>query len=164
MQIKPKPSGFSLVELLIYMGLSSIILTVVAGLFVAVLESQLRSEQSSIMEQDSRYLIAKLSYEITQADELLIPAILGESANQLQLATSGQPVILELDNQDLEITKNGLVYQLNHSLTTVDNFQVTRLGNEEGQPVIQVNLTLSSQIQAEGQPSTKDYQITVSLR
>ena len=159
-----KTAGFSLVELIIYVGLSLVILTVITSLFISVLESQTRSQIGSVLEQDGKYIISKLSYEITQADDLVIPANLSQQSSQLQLTSSGQTVSFSLSGQTLSLSKNLNTYKLHSPEIEVSSFQVTRLGNVDGQQALTINLTLTSLNQTAGGPSTKDYQTTVSLR
>jgi len=159
-----KSLGFSLVELIIYMGLSTVILTVTAGLFIAILESQTRSQVMTAMEQDSQYLLSKITYEIHQADEITIPISLGGQGSQLQVITSGQPISFQLNNQTLSITKNSVTSQLHSSLTQVTEFQISRLGNVDGLQAVSVLFNLESLNQTTGGAQTKQYQTTVSLR
>lgn len=159
-----KSLGFSLVELIIYMGLSTVILTVITGLFISVLESQTKSQVTSAMEQDGQYILSKITYEIYQADEITTPASLGEQGSQLQVTTSGQPISFQLNDQTLSITKNSVTSQLHSSLTQVTEFQVSRLGNVDGLQAISILFTLDSLNQTASSAQTKQYQTTVSLR
>src|SRR3989344_3435349 len=90
--INGKSSGFTLVELLISMGLLAIILSVLTSLFVSVIEAQLESQATSSVDQDGRFVLARLSYDIHRADGvngIITPSTLGGQGPTLQIAISG---------------------------------------------------------------------------
>jgi len=56
--------GFTLIEILIYMGLMAALIIVLTNVFVTVLETQLESSSTSVVEIDGRYLLSRLIYDI----------------------------------------------------------------------------------------------------
>src|SRR5258706_11621238 len=77
--------GFTLIEMMITMGLLSIFLIVLATLFTASIDVQTRSRTYSAVTNDSRFLLARLDYDITRASAVTTPAALGASASSLVL-------------------------------------------------------------------------------
>src|SRR3990167_7290655 len=83
-------SGFTIVELVIYMGLFSILLVVMTQLFISTLKVQLSSESTSNVEQDSRFILARMMFDTQNASDIVIPATLGAApGNTLHIRVSG---------------------------------------------------------------------------
>src|SRR5512146_26781 len=68
-----KQKGTTIIELLIYLALLSIFLTVLLDVFVTTLDFKLSSESTSTLNQDTRYIFSKLSYDVYNADSFTIP-------------------------------------------------------------------------------------------
>ena len=143
--------AFTLVEILIYMGIMAIFLTVLTNIFLTVLDVQLQSEATSNVQIDARYILSRLVYDIHRAGSISTPASAGQTANTLvtnvasYASASGNLQINGIDN-------------LNSFATNLTNFSVTRLGNPSGKHTLTINFTLIDQTE------TKDYQISVGLR
>src|SRR3990172_6790072 len=56
LRIRNSRRGFTIIELILYMGMLSILLAVLSQIFVSILNVQLESQSSSSIEQDSRYI------------------------------------------------------------------------------------------------------------
>src|SRR5687768_16701793 len=81
--------GFTLVELLIVMGLFGILLTVVTDMFVSTLSLQTESAAHSSVSQDGRFILSRLSYDIERASSITTPASLGASGSTLSMVVGG---------------------------------------------------------------------------
>src|SRR3989344_9039760 len=66
-------SGFTLVELLIAMGLLSILLVVFTSIFAETLAMQLRSETISNLQTDGQFISARLLHDFNQATAVTTP-------------------------------------------------------------------------------------------
>lgn len=128
--------GFTLVELLLYMGLVVIFLGVLTNLFVSVLDVKDESSGVSFVEQDGRFILSRLLYD----------------ANQ-----SGADYI----SSNYSLVNNNLILnneKLNNSETRVLEFTTLQLGNVGGKKSLQVKFKLESGSE------TRDYQITLGSR
>ena len=146
-----KQKAFTLVELIIYMGIMAIFLTVLTSIFLSVLDVQLQSEATSAVQTDSRYILSRLVYDIHRASSITIPAASGQTANSLVLDVASFASVGE--NLQINGTDN-----LNSFATSLTNFSVTRLGNPSGKHTLTINFTLTDRSEI------KDYQISVGLR
>lgn len=144
-----KMRGFTIVELLIYMGLMSIFLTVLLGIFTAALKTKLASQSTSAISQDSRYLLSKLSYDINNADSVTSPA-LGVTGSTLQLVASGSAITYANVSGNMTRTAGGVPMNLNGIDTQLDLVSFKNIGNPGGKPTIQVVYTLRSKIIIQG--------------
>lgn len=144
--------AFTLVEILIYMGLMALLITVLTNIFLSVLETQLESASVSAVEIDGRYVLSRLIYDIHPAAGLVTPSAAGQTATSLQLV-----------NTHSYSVSDGVLYidgtsRLNSIDTQISNFSVTRIGNNVDNDTLQISFTLTSSTQSQ------NYQTTVSPR
>lgn len=92
-------SGFTLTELLVYMGIFSIILVIITQMFVSILQAKLDTQSTGSVEQDSRFLVQRFIYDLQRATAITSPAS-GQS-NSLTLTINGQPYTYQLTGTNL---------------------------------------------------------------
>src|SRR3989304_8444225 len=80
-----KNSGFTIVELLMYIGLLTILMTILTRLFTATIDEQLTSEATGGLEEDSRFIYSRLAYDLSRADSIVTPAVPGETSTTLSI-------------------------------------------------------------------------------
>lgn len=161
---KSKENGFSLIELLLYMGLFSIFLITLTQIFSSALELKLESESTSTVQQDSRYIFQRLSYDINRADSITTPAAIGTQGQLLSLVISGQTYSYTLSGNNFTLTNPSGTFQLNGFNTRVTNLSFLRVGNSGGKNSIQISYTINSlTIQNKG-TETKTIQTTLGIR
>lgn len=156
--------GFTLVELLIYMGIFSILLLVLIEIFVASLSVQLESRGSSSVYEDGRFITSRIAYDIERSDSLSIPSNIGDEVNTLQVTTGGINYSYSLNGSDFEITDNLGTERLNSFNTNISNLKFKRLGNPNGKNSIKVSFTVTTKTQEPKGFETKDFQTTISTR
>ena len=153
--------GFTLIEFLIYMGIFSMLLVVLTQMFVMILTTQLGTESSSSVEQDSRFILARLMYDVQRASQITVPATLGVSGNTLQLIIGGVSYTYVLNGTNLELNSN----QVNSFDTTVSNLSFERRGNVGGETDVNVAFTLKSKVLRNNMPmELKNVQTVIGLR
>ena len=156
--------GFTVTELLIYMGLMSIFLVVLMGIFTAALKTKLASESTSGISQDSRYILSKLSYDVNNADSVTLPA-LGVTSSSLQIVASGSASTYAINGGNLVRTTGGVSTNLNGADTQLDSISFKNIGNPGGKPTIQVVYTVRSKmIIPGGRTETQTINTTVGTR
>ncbi|OGD08246.1 hypothetical protein A2397_05525 [Candidatus Amesbacteria bacterium RIFOXYB1_FULL_44_23] len=138
--------GFTIVELLIYMGLLSILLVVLGGLFGSVLETQLETQSVSVIDQDNRFIDARLVYDVHRATDVITPAGAGQTSSFLSLNIGGSTYTYSVSNGQLQLTIAGNTQAVSSYGTQVSDFLVTRLGNPSGKPSLRFNYTLTGSI------------------
>ncbi len=150
--------AFTLIELLIFMGVLSIILFVLSDIFTASLAAKTQSYAHTSLQQDGRFILAKLVYDINQASTITSPTI-GNSDNNLIIIINGSNHQYRLNNGNLELVNDFGVNTLNSLSTEVTSLQFLHLGNpatdEKPYPKdnVRINLTLRSKITTQqGQP------------
>src|SRR5688572_24260327 len=73
--------GFSLVELLIVMGLMSILLLVLTDMFTSMLNVQTSTKAHSSVTEDGRFILSRLSYDVQRASSVTTPEYLNISTS-----------------------------------------------------------------------------------
>ncbi len=166
-QILKIQKGFTVVELMIYMGLLTVVLGILTTVFVDSLDVQLESEADSSVSQDGNYILAKLAYDIHRATSITSPPTLGGTNTSFQINIGGVDYSYSLNGGNLEVNDGVITNTLNSYSTNVSNFSVTRLGNSGSGKVensLRISFTLTSKTLKNTGAKTKDFQTSISLR
>jgi type II secretory pathway pseudopilin PulG len=155
--------GATIVELLLYMGILAMFLTILTQTFSASVNAQLESQNTSSVEQDGRYIMLRFIYDITRATSITTPAAPGNQGNTLQLTIGGTTYIYSLSGTNLQIN-DGSVTQLNSPDTSISALTFKRLGKVGGRNSITVSYTVTGNTIQNGGPQIKTFSTTVSLR
>jgi type II secretory pathway pseudopilin PulG len=156
--------GFTIVELLIYMGLLTILMTILTRLFTATVDVQLSSEATGVVEEDSRYIYSRLAYDLTRADSIVTPAIPGESSNSLTILIGPVVTTYSVNDTNFMLTNDRGSSALNSYGTGVSHVTFTQLGQDAGKKSIQVKYTLTSTIQSSSGRDTRTMETTITQR
>ncbi|OGH10291.1 MAG: hypothetical protein A2857_02495 [Candidatus Levybacteria bacterium RIFCSPHIGHO2_01_FULL_36_15] len=158
-------SGFTLVELIVYMGILSILLLVLSEIFVTILDTQMESEATSSVEQDGKYILTRVIYDINRAEQVVVPSNLGDQSNNLNIIIDGvNNIYNNLNNGNLQITNNNGTDNLNSLYTIVSDLQFQKIGNAGGDDTVKINFTLTSKTIRKSGPEVRNYQTTAGLR
>jgi len=139
-----KNQGFTLIELLLYMGLFSIFLVTLTQIFSSALELKLESEATSTVQQDSRYILERITYDINRADSITTPSSIGEQGTTLILVISGQTYTYQLNGNNLQLINPNGTFNLNGYNTTIQNLLFQRVGNTGGKNTIKITYTVNA--------------------
>ncbi len=137
-------NGFTLIELILFMGIFSILLYMITNIFVTTLDAKRESESYSGITQDGTYILNRLQYDIARAETITTPLTLGEQTSTLQMTIDGVTNTYALDNDNLILVVGEESLALNGYDTTVTNLTFRRLGNANGKNSIQVSYQLTS--------------------
>ena len=139
-----KERGFTLVEVIITMGLLSIFLVVLATIFTASVDVQVRSRGYSSVSSDGRYLLARLDYDIARASAVTTPSSLGSSSGSLVLTIGGSTYTYAISGTGLQLTTPAGSGMLTSSDDAITSVSFTKLGNAGGLETIRYAFTLTS--------------------
>lgn len=158
--------GVTIVELLLYMSILTVLLTILTSIFVSALDVQSESQATSSVEQDGSYILARLAYDIHRAQSINIPATNGATNNNFQIVISGTNYTYSVDtNNNLTLTNSSEVNNLNNYGTKISDFSVTRLGNVGGvEDTLRITFTVTSRAKRISGFEAKDFQTNLSLR
>ncbi len=157
--------GFTLIELIIYGGMLSILLGVFVTLFGSIVDAQLDSQATSSVQQDGQYIVTKLSHDIMNASSISSPSSLGSNSASLQISIDSTPYTYSLDaNNNLIITTSSGSNQLNSYATEISNLSFVRRGNVGGKNSVTFSFTVTGKTQRVSGPETVSYTSTASTR
>jgi len=152
--------GFTLVELLIYLGIFSGFVTLLSGLFIAILDAQQDMIQNARLEQDMHYLFSRIQYDVARAQDLILPASNGAVETELHLNIGGNIVSYYLESDKLKILEEGsTALSLNSYGVLIDSIEFQRLANTNGKASVRVSLDLKTD---ENDTSLQEQQSMVS--
>ena len=159
--------GTSLIELILYMSLLVVLLTVLTRIFISALDVQLESEAGSAIQQDGNYILAKLAYDIHRAKSIAIPSSNGATNANFQIVINGINYTYSVDgNSNLILTNDLGVNNLNSYDSSVSSFSVQRLGNNgKIEDTLKISYTVTSRVKRiSGNEAPRNFQTTLSLR
>ncbi len=161
-----KKKAYTLVELLVFMGIFSVFLVVLTNILTSVLDVRQESESTSSVQQDGNFLLNRFSYDISRANAIITPSAIGSTTQSLNITVNGQSYVYALNSNNLQLTANGVSDNLNSVSTSISNLSFTRIGNSPGdnKDTIQVAFTVTSNIKKTSGLETKSFQTTVGLR
>jgi Tfp pilus assembly protein PilW len=158
--------GTTIVELLLYMGILTILLATLTSIFTSALDVQSESQATSGVEEDGNYILARLNYDIHRATGISIPTGNGLSANNFQIIVSGINYTYSIDaNNNLVLANDLGTNNLNSYGSSVSALLVQRFGNVGGiENTLQINFTVTSRTKRVSGFETKDFKTNLSLR
>ena len=156
--------GFTLVELIIYMGLLTIMLLIFTDIFVSILDNQVSSKNTSNVADDGRYIYSRFIYDVTRADSITIPSSFGSQSATMTLVIDGQNYIYSLSNGNLLLNDPSGVNSLNSYGSTVSALLFTKIGTASAKSTVKLNFTITGTAQNHGLIDQKVFQTTAGLR
>lgn len=156
--------GFTIIELLIYMGILTIFLVVMTEIFLSSLDVQLSSEATSAVSQDGRFILARLAHDVGRAETITMPSSLGGTANTLQILIDGITYTYDVAGGVFTLTNNFGTNPLQSYSSSVSGFTVTRLGNVDGKESARMGFTITSETGLSKGPETRTFETTVGVR
>lgn len=157
-------NGFTLIELVLFMGLFSIILGILVNLFSVIVDAQMEVQSTSAVESDSKFITTRLMHDIQRAESILTPATLGAQTATLNLSISGTDFQYALSNGNLELTEGTDVDNLNSAETNVTSISFQRLGNIGGKNAVKVSFSISGRNPSAAGSEMKIVTTTIGLR
>lgn len=160
-----KKRGFTLVELMIYMGLFGILMWILTDIFLTTLDAQAEVSSISVVEQDSQAIMNRLSFDAMRATAVVVPLTLGGTGASAEFTVNGNSYTYLLNGDNLQIVVNGNPGQnLNSSESIINNLSFTRLGNVGGRDTLQVSFTVTSRQLRNGRPESINFRTVIGLR
>jgi Tfp pilus assembly protein FimT len=158
--------GTTIVELLLYMAILTVLLTILTSIFVSALDVQSESSAVSSVQQDGNYILARLDYDIHRAQRINIPATNGATGNSFQIAIAGVNYTYSVDgNNNLVLINNLGNDNLNNFGSSVSDFSVQRFGNAGGvEDTLRINFTITSKEKRVSGFEIRNFQTNLSLR
>jgi len=156
--------GFTLIELILYMGILVLLITVLSSILSAIVDVQLNSNSTSSVDQDGNYLLAKLTHDVASSSAILIPANPGNQTSTLQLTINSINYTYSLNSSNnLQVVNNSTneTDVLNSYNTSVSGLTFTRIGSGGSGDTVQVTYTVTSRIKERAGYESKGFTTTL---
>ncbi|HSE29247.1 MAG TPA: type II secretion system protein [Candidatus Saccharimonadales bacterium] len=137
-------AGFTLVELIIVMGITSIFVVVLTDIFVSLTAAKLESEATAAVVEDGRFILARLTYDVERSTTITTPLILGSSGSTLVLNIGGTSHTYALSGENLTLNNSSTTSNLNSNRTAISGITFQKLGNS-GTQTVRVTFTVTGQ-------------------
>lgn len=163
-----KKKGFSLIELIIYMGLLSMLLVILSQVFTSIIQSRLDSESTASIDQDANYLLSRFTYDISRAQGISEPQDYASNHNPstaLTITVGSDSYRYIVNAGNLQLTNALGTDILNSYNSTISNLLFTRIGNGASPSVydsIKINFTITSKVTRSSGKEARNYEITVA--
>ena len=131
--------GFSLLELLLYIGLASTILLVISGFFVVTLQSRVKNQTIAEVEQQGARVMQIITQKIHNATTLTSPAQ-GVSSSSLNLNSGG--IIFDLATNTIRIDE-GTPVNLTSNKVLATDLSFYNLSYTDTPGIIRIQFTLT---------------------
>jgi len=159
-----KRKAFTIVELVVYMGILSILLMVFIDMFATLVNRQLETESLSSVQQDANYLLSRLNYDFSQSKNIQVPATASSPSASLTLLNGSTPYYYFLKSDNLIASHSGILDQLNSSETTISNVSFQRLGIGNARDVVQVKCDITSKSKKQSGYDVTHFSTTLGIR
>ena len=127
--------GFTLVELLMFIAIFTIIIIAFIAILVAVTRVQVRQSASAAVNQESTFLLQQVQYDVESARLVDATPDVASGSLQLRMASSAiDPTIISLSNGTVYVQQGagGTLQALTSGKVTVSNLSFTRHFNLNG--------------------------------
>lgn len=163
--VKDKQKGFTMIEMVVSLGILTILVGILSNLFGSIIDVQLSSKSTSSIDQDGRYIMAKLNYNMGNASSIIGPATPGSSASAIvKNSTDSINYTYNLNGGDLEMASSGATLKLNSADSSISDLIFTRVGIGGSSDTLQVKFTITSKTVLKGRPQIQTYQTTFGLQ
>lgn len=162
--IRSLHSGFTIVELIVYMGLLSVFLLSITWVVAALSETQLDSVATSDVDMTATQLFSRFENDIALAESVSVPLTLGVSSDELRLMINSQENRYFVQDGVLWLAAAGITERLSPVQIIISDFSTLRLGNVGGVPTVTVSFELQSSIIENAGFEVRQMQYTIGKR
>ena len=112
-------------------------------------------EATSSVEEDGRFILSRLAYDINRATSVSIPPQIGQTRSNLRMDIAGDTYEYSENARSLQLSNNFGTDIINSSETTVSNLSFQKIGNTGGKETVKFQFTLTSRTLRPQGPETK---------
>jgi Tfp pilus assembly protein PilW len=143
---KKNPKGFTLIEMLLYIAITSAMLLAISVFLMALIQSRVKNQTIAEVDQQGIQVMQMLTQIARNAEAITSPAQ-GASASSLTLdviSATNDPTIFNLSNGVINITEGtGTTVALTNSQVTADSLTFKNLSRTSTPGTIRIQFTLS---------------------
>lgn len=123
--IKNESTGFTMIEMLLYMALLTVFIGVLVEIFVSIMKSQIQTQTVSKGAIDARFIMQRMFYDFNNSTNLDTTIALFSVDQEGNLLRSGEKLnSLDVDIDNFSAQKNGNSVQITYTIENKD-YQTT---------------------------------------
>jgi hypothetical protein len=134
---RPSQSGTSIIELVIYIGLLSLMIAGILGAGYQFIESSGDIQSKITVDEEANFLLRKMNWVLNGVSTVHMPAP-GAAASTLSVDKAGypdNPIVFDLQSSMVRIAEgSGAPVDLNGRAVAVENLSFSFLGGTGGEP------------------------------
>jgi prepilin-type N-terminal cleavage/methylation domain-containing protein len=161
----PRRQGFTLVEVLISVAIFTVVIVAFITMFVAIANVQVGQSSTSVVSQESQFLLEKLQYYVESASIIQIPQDTPTSTLTLYMASSSlDPTYITLATGTvyLQQSTSGPLQALSSNRVAISNLSFTRRANPPGHDSVSISFTISYNASNLAQGFSQMFQTSIS--
>ncbi len=155
--------AFTLIELIIFMGIFSVLIFIFTDIFVSALKTKTLEEATASVNQDANFILMKLQYDINNASSVTQPE-LNNTSESLYITIDGVGVLYRMNAGRLERVVGTEAISLNGYNTTLTSLYFKNMGTPEGKSTVKISLTLESKGKVNNRSEVINLETTAGLR
>lgn len=155
--------AFSLIELIIFMGIFSILIFIFTDIFVSALKTKTLEEATASVNQDANFILTKLQYDVNNASSITQPE-LGATSGSLYMTIDGVGVLYRINAGSLERVVGTEAISLNGYNSTITSLSFRNIGISEGKSSVKIFLTIESKGKVNNRSEFINLETTAGLR
>lgn len=155
--------AFTLIELIIFMGIFSVLIFIFTDIFVSALKTKTLEEATASVNQDANFILMKLQYDINNASSVTQPE-LNNTSESLYITIDGVGVLYRMNAGRLERVVGTEAVSLNGYNTTLTSLYFKNMGTPEGKSTVKIALTLESKGVVNNRSEVINLETTAGLR
>lgn len=167
--MKKLNKGFTLIELVLFMGIFSIVLLSLMNLFGSIVDVQVESESYSSIDLDGRYILTKLSHDFQSADssdplnnDIVTPAT-GSAGPVLKIKINSVLYTYSASTSGSLQLVTPTLNDLTSSDSSISALLFERIGTGGNKDTIRVSFRLKSKILRKSGQEFRDFQTTLGM-
>lgn len=139
-----KKNGFTLIEIILYIGIVSFLLISIIIFLSTSLSSRIKNQTIIEVENQGKHIISIINQEIREAREIISP-LPGSGSNSLNLiSNNGNNLIINLNNSKVTLTINtNEPISLNNNLVAVSDLSFFNYSQTDNTHLIQTTFTIN---------------------
>ena len=143
---KNKQKGFTMVEILIYIGVAIIVLGAIAGVVAMLIQSKDKSQAIAEVEQQGVQIMNTITQSIRNAEAINSPGT-GASASSLSLDVvnvGDDPTVFAESSGVLQMTEGATTSNITSSWVTISSLNFQNISRASTPGVIRISFTLTT--------------------
>jgi prepilin-type N-terminal cleavage/methylation domain-containing protein len=153
-----KQQGFTLIEVLIYLGLFAVLMSGMLFSVLLIVEGGHRSQAKVTLQQEGDFIMSKLNQALNEAKTLTV------TGTELDVEMwTGPNLVFDTSSGNLTLDSGGGALPLNNTNTQVSGLNFTHQGAGTSQEILTATLTLNTRTE-DGKVVSEDFETTKYLK